>query len=218
MFDNAGLLLLSIITLCVPIFGLIIYYGLKSRQYDIDQWIKDTNAQLVQSKMSDKKLDISSLLYGNFYDSSPSVVTLMIKDRNDIIVGKAVYDIGSITIEAGKEKFRVFNEGNSHFHITVRPLKGKGSLEPQIAECVSRGIFSKRFQYYFPNIGKIEVRHRYFCQQAPVLKDGFVIGEWFRLGPYELSGKALVLSVDIPLIFQMIILSGPFTRRLYVSY
>lgn len=128
------------------------------------------------------------------------------------------YEIGTISIEAGQETFRVFNEMKSNYHITVRPIKGKGTLEPQIADCVSRGMFSKSFIYDFAGFGVIEFKHTHFGRRATIMKEGTVIGEWFRLGPYELSGKALVLSVDIPMIFQLIILAGPFATPRNVSY
>ena len=218
MIESPEVILLLIIALCVPVFGLLIFYCLKYRQNNIEQWIKNTNALLVKSKISSNKLNIHSLLYGNFYDSSAYSVTLIIKDHGDVKIGQVIYNIGSITIEAENERFLVFNEGKWHFHVSVRPIKGQGTLESQIAECMGSGIFSKRFQYHFKNFGKLEIRYRIFGQRAIILKDGVIIGEWFRLGSNELSGIALVLSVDIPLIFQIILLAGPFSKRQSVSY
>ena len=216
--NNPELILFAIIALCVPLFGIIIYYGLKSRKAKIDQWLNKTNARLVESQVILNNLSVHSLLYGNFYDSSPSVVCLLVKDRNDKEVGKVSYEIGAVSIETGKENFRVFNEMKSHFHITVRPIKGKGTLEPPIAECVSRGTFTKSYIYDFFDFGKIEFNLTQFGRRATIFKEGVILGEWFRLGPYELSGKALVLSVDIPLIFQFILLAGPFAARRSISY
>jgi hypothetical protein len=218
MMNNPGFILLAIIALCVPLFGSIIYYGLKSRKANMDQWIKETNARLVESQFALNNISVSSLLYGNFYDSSPTKVCLLVKDRNDKEVGKVNYEIGTISIEAGGENFRIFNEMKSHFHITVRPIKGKSTLEPQIAECVSKGIFTKSYIYDFPNFGKIEFKLTQFGRRATIIKEGIILGEWFRLGPYELSGKALVLSANIPLIFQLILLGGPFMTRRSVPY
>ena len=218
MFSNPEAILFSIIALCFPLFGLIMYFGLKSRKRDLEKWMQETNARLIRSQSSLKHLDNCSILYGNFYDSSPTVVGLKIKDRNDKEIGQANYDIGGTTIEVGLESYRVFNEGNFRFHKSVRPLKGRGTLEPPIAECFRRGAFRPLYQYLFPDLGTIEVLYRSFGQRAIIRRNGETIGEWFRLGPYELSGKALVLAVDLPLRVQTVLLAGPFTRGRGISY
>ena len=218
MMNNPEFILLAIIALCVPLFGVIIYYGLKSRKSDMGKWLKETNARLVESQFSQNNLSISSLLYGNFYDSSPTNVCLLVKDRSDKEVGRVNYKIGTISIEVDGEKFHVFNEMKSNYHITVCQIKGKGTLDPQIVQCVRKGIFTKIYIYDFLNFGKIEFKLMQFGRRATIIKEGVILGEWFRLGPYELSGKALVLSADIPLIFQLILLAGPFTSRLSVPY
>jgi hypothetical protein len=217
ILDNAGLTLLTIIVLCVPVFGLIIHYSLKNRQNTLEQWIKETNAGRVQSEMSMNERDVHSLLYGNFHDSSMTCVVLMIRDRNDQDVGTVLYETGGVTIETGGERFGVFNDGiNSHK--TVRPIKGQGNLEPHIAECISPGLLSKRVRYRFTNFGTVDVQFRGMGRRATLQKDGVKIGQWFRLGPYEMSGKALVLSVDVPLIVQVVLLAGPFRQRSNVTY
>lgn len=216
--NNPAVILLAIIALCIPLFGLIIFFGLKSRKADLEQWLNETNAQLVEAKLPLHHLSLKTLLYGNFYDASSTQVGFVVRNRNDIEVGRVNYEIGAISIEVDKKRFQIFNEMKSHYHISIRPLKGEGMLEPPIAECISKGIFSKKYIYRFENYGEVEFKFTHFGRRAAIMKEGAMIGECFRLGPYELSGKALMLSVDVPLIYQLILLAGPFTRRMSVPY
>jgi hypothetical protein len=108
--NDPGLILLSIIALCVPVFGLIIYYGLKNRQHSIEKWIDETDAALVLSQTTLCRSDIHSMLYGNYYDASMSRVALLIKDRSDREIGKTIYETGSTTITTDGEELRVFSE------------------------------------------------------------------------------------------------------------
>lgn len=216
--NNPVFILFAIIALCVPLFGLIIFYGLKSRKADLDKWLKETNAQLVEAKLPRHQLNVNSLLYGNFYDASSTKVDFLMKDRKDAEVGRVSYDLGSISIQVAEKRFQIFNEMKSNYHISIRPIKGAGMLEPPIAECVSKGIFSRRYIYSFKNYGEVEFKFTHFASRAAIMKGGVMIGECFRLGPYALSGKALILSADMPLIYQLILLAEPFTRRMSVPY
>lgn len=65
IMSDPGFILLTIIALCLPLFGSIIYFGLKSRKANLDKWLKETNARSVQSQISANQLDVCSLLYGN---------------------------------------------------------------------------------------------------------------------------------------------------------
>lgn len=216
--NNPAVILLAIIALCIPLFGLIVFFGLKSRKAGLEQWLNETNAKRVESQLPQQQLSVSSLLYGSFYDASSTNVGFVVKNRKDAEIGRVIYEIGAIKIEVAEERFQIFNEMKSNYHISIRPIKGMGALEPQIAECVSKGIFSRRYIYRFENYGDVEFKFSHFGRRAAIMKEGAIIGECFRLGPYELSSKALVLSADMPLIYQLILLAGPFTRRMSVPY
>lgn len=216
--NNPAFILLAIITFCFPLFGLVIFYGLKSRKADLDKWLKETNAQLVESQLPRHQLNVSSLLYGNFYDASSTNVGFVARDRNDTVIGRVNYEIGAITIELAEDRFQIFNEMKSNYRISIRPINGAGKLEPSIAECVSKGIFSRKYIYKLKSYGEVEFKFTHFARRAAIIKEGVMIGECFRLGPYELNGKALVLSADMPVIYQLILLAGPFTRRTSGAY
>ena len=218
MFHNPDVILLSIIAGCVPVFGLIIYFGLKSRQRNLDTWMRETTARLVRAQISCRTFKPASLVYGNFADASSTVINFNIKNQNDIHVGQAVYDLGSVTLTTGKDRYLVVHEGLWKVSTRVRPLKGQGLLAPQIAECTGRGLLRKKYLYNFGEAGTFEVCSSLWGRRALIWQDGRVAGEWFSLGPYELSGKAVVLALELPLIYQIILLAGPFTQRQHIPY
>ena len=216
MFNNPDVILLSLIAGCVPVFGLIIYYGLKSRQRNLATWMHQTTARFVQAQISCRTFKPASLVYGNFSDASATVIHFDIKNQNDIHVGQAVYDLGSVTLTAGKDRYLVVHEGLWRVSTRVRPLKGQGLLAPQIAECSGRGLLRRKFLYNFGEAGIFEVCFNFGGRRALIWQDGRFAGEWFSLGPYELNGKAVVLAMELPLIYQIILLAGPFTKRQHI--
>jgi hypothetical protein len=212
MFKDPAIALFSIIGLCIPLFGFIIYYGLKNRQQTNDQGLAETNANVALASISLQQGSIKHLLYGNFYDTSNTVVTLSIRDIHNHNVAHADFS-PHVTITCQDTKFGVFNETQAEFKITVRPLLGQSTLANPIAECTHQGLFSTHYRYQLVHSGVIDVTFKRFGKQATVTQNGVIVGQLVRLGPYELSGKAIALTIDMPLIEQVVLLCGPFRNR-----
>lgn len=216
MVNNPDLLIVLILIFAGILFWILIHYGLKSRQNTIARWLQETNASFVQTKLPDQEMHWLSLLYGNFYDASADVVACDIKNQHDAVVGRVAYATVGITLETDDGSFRISHENGSWRVIAHRVQAGASTY--QMAVCTCSGLIRKRCLFAFAEGSRVEMQFRIFGRRAVIIRDDVRIGEWFRLGPYELSGKALVLTEELPLYQQIVLLAAPFSRKQHVSY
>lgn len=210
MNPNTMFLLLIGFTICL--FGAIIYFGLKWRTESAKKWLAETDAKWVFDSDSTLSNNVTSLLYGVFQDFSNTSVGMDVRDLNDNLVGRIAYNMGDVIIEVGTEKYSCFNEGKWNLHVTLRPLTGMGKLAPPIAECHKPSLFRFTFKYFASPYSEVELKYRMFGGVS-VLVDGKVIGKRLDLGKDVTRGRALVLTVDMPLVLQMLLLAGPGNTR-----
>lgn len=215
--NNAEIALFSIIALCFPIFGGIIYFGLKSRNNFIEQEMEKTNAAFVKTQMSLPDKAIKSIVYGCFTDASSTKIILTIRDINDETIAKATFGLTTTSLEFDSKTLYVRSDSKLSDQKTIYSANDHGGQGAFIATRKRTGLFSRSYEYEFKTHGKFVVQH-HAAGKATVFKDDKAIGKWLCLGSNELSAKALAITTEIPLLVQIVLLSGPFNKRQSTPY
>jgi len=155
--------------------------------------------------------DSKAFLYGTFQDFSATTIGMVVKNGKDEEVGRVLFNTGNITFQIGNDKFSVSSEHSWNYHSKLRRLSNTLDLSPAIAEC-RRTSFSFAADYSFPEIGDFKV-HEHFSGRAKITKEGIIVGYRISLDQSYDKGQAIALSVDIPLILQMLLLASPHLGR-----
>lgn len=211
MFNSPEQFLFLIIGIVILVFTPIIIFGLRYRAKLQEQWASETCAETVILHLSKDDFDSKTLLYGTYQDFSATSIGIVVKNEKDEEVGRVLFNTGNISFEIGNAKFSVFSEGSWNYHSKLRRLSGTPSLSPVIAEC-RRVSFSSSADYFFPEIGNFRVQEHY-SGHAKITKEGAIVGHRISLGKLHDKGRAISLSMDMPLILQMLLLASPHLRR-----
>lgn len=211
MLNNPEQLLLSIIGITILVFTAIIILSLRYRKNLQKQWSFETRAETVIPHFLRNNLDSKSFLYGTYQDFSATTVGMVIKNEKDEEVGRVLFNTGNITFEIGNDEYAVFSEHSWNYHSKLRHLSHTTNHPPEIAEC-RRVSFGFSAEYSFPGIGHFLV-HEHFSGHARIIKEGAIVGHRISLGRSHDKGRAISLSIEIPLILQMLLLASPHLNR-----
>ncbi|WP_244072083.1 hypothetical protein [Nitrosomonas sp. PY1] len=211
MSNNPEQLLFSIIGVVVLVFIPIIIFSLRYRKNLQKQWAIETCAETVIPLFPRDGSDNKTLLYGTYQDFSATTIGMIVKNENDEEVGRVLFNTGNIAFEIGNDKFSVSSENSWNYYSKLRHLSGAPSFSPVIAEC-RRTSFSFTADYFFPKIGNFRVQE-HPSGHAKITKDGVIVGHRISLSRSYDKGRAISLSMDIPLILQMLLLASPHLHR-----
>lgn len=204
-------LLFLIIGIVILVFALIIILSLRYRKKLQKQWAFETCAETVALCFPKDNLDSKAFLYGTYQDFSTTTIGMVVKNEKDIEVGRVLFNSGSIVFEIGSDKFAVFNESSWNYHSKLRRLSDTPNLSSIIAECYGVS-FSFAADYFFPEIGNVRIQE-HFSGHAEIMKEGTIVGHRISLGRSYDKGRAISLSINIPLILQMFLLASPHLSR-----
>jgi len=211
MSSSPEQLLFSIIGVVILVFTPIIIFSLIYRKNIQKQWAIETCAETVMLRFPKNDFDSKAFLYGTFQDFSTTTVGIVVKNRKDEEVGRVLFNTGNITFQIGNDKFSVSSEHSWNYHSKLRRLSNTLDPSPAIAE-YRRASFSPAADYFFPEIGDFRVQE-HFSGCAKITREGTIVGYRISLDQSYDKGRAISLSINIPLILQMLLLASPHLGR-----